>query len=179
MQSNIWELGLQLHATTEPPLQAYVTEVATRLPHITKLELKSRYPVQRVHNEVLVLLRGLPRLRNITVPMYFLTSEVMAQLSHAEHLETVEIATPIEHGIGTRNDVALFQPHLQEGAFPVLRHLAFSAHLQHTTQFLAGPHAPRAISFLHVFILAIDNPPELYNLLTIMATRFTQLSTLR
>lgn len=178
-QPSIWELGLQLHATTEPPLQAYVAEIVARLPRVTKLELKSRHPVQRVHNEVLTLLRGLPRLRNITVPMYFLTSEVMAQLSHAEHLETVEIATPIEHGIGNRNDVALFQPHLQEGAFPELRHLAFSAHLQHTTQFLAGPHAPRGISFLHVFILAIDNPPELYRFLSTIATRFTQLGELR
>ncbi|KIP01120.1 hypothetical protein PHLGIDRAFT_131365, partial [Phlebiopsis gigantea 11061_1 CR5-6] len=172
MHRTITHLSIYAHRSDDPPLRAYVQGILDRVPAVTKLEVRSQSPMRDIQAELGVLFRGLKELRHVVLPMYFLTSETVAELSRCPRLQIVELATPVERGIGDYNDVAAFAPVLTaHRPFPVLRRLAFSAHLQHAVRFLADAAATTDLQSLYLYVLAIDNPPVLQQLLGVLATR--------
>jgi hypothetical protein len=157
---------------------AYAAEIAELVPGLKALEVRSHAPARDVEAEVFELIHRLQELRHIVVPMYFLTSAVAAELAILAHLETVDLAPPVKRGTGDCADVATFAPALPSGTFAALQRLAFTAHLQHALAFLAQPAAPWHLVALHLYVLAIDNPPMLHTLLAALATHYPRLTVL-
>ena len=177
MRPTLRHLAIHVHRSDDPPLGAYVQGILQLAPGLTKLEIRSQSPMRDIQPELLELIGGLRDLRHIIVPMYFLTEGTMAELSKVPRLEIIELAAPIERGIGDTRDVSNFRPaFVTRKPFPALRRLAFTAHLQHASEFLNDPSAPRDISSLYLYILAIDNPHVLDHLLSILATQFKLLT---
>lgn len=179
MHTGLHHLAIQLNKSTDPAnsLAAYVQALVERAPGVSKLEIRSTHPVRDVQTEVQQLVRGLLYLKHLTLPMYFLNNEITAALASSVFLESITFAEPIEQGTGDRADVGQYAPVLEEGAFQSLRKLSFSAHLQHARAFVGETHVPTNITSLHINILAIDNPPVLYDLL-VTVTRFRALTEL-
>ncbi|KAI0338825.1 hypothetical protein BDW22DRAFT_1362548 [Trametopsis cervina] len=177
MHGGIRHLSIQLHKSANIRLENYIDAVVSRAPGVTKLEIRSPHPVRDIRSELLRLFGGLHQLKHLAVPMFFLVDEVIAKLASAIHLETINLAEPLEQGTGDRADVSFFSPNIEERGFSRLHTLSFSAHLQHATMFLNRLFAPTHISSLHVNILAIDNPPVLRQLLAAV-TRFHRLTDL-
>ncbi|PSR94375.1 hypothetical protein PHLCEN_2v4460 [Hermanssonia centrifuga] len=178
MHSNIKHIALQLHRSRDTPLSKYIDGILERTPHLLKLEVRAEAPMRSIQPELLALYRGLRKLRHLVSPMYFLTSGIISELSRAEKLGIIEFAEPVEQGTGDRADVAHFAPALNDGAFPSLLKLSFSAHLQHATQFISRQFMPLNLSCLYLHILAIDNPAVLQQFLSIIARRFLVLTEL-
>jgi hypothetical protein len=178
MHVGLQHASIQLNKSREPTLATYVTSIIENAPRITDLEVRSLHPVREIEYEFRTLVRGLTHLKHLTLPLYFLTNEVIVTLASLAHLETIRFAEPIEGAVGDRADVSHFAPELTEGAFGGLTKLCFSAHLQHTLAFFSTPHMPSSISSLHVNILAIDDPPVLQDLLTTVNNTFHLLTEL-
>jgi hypothetical protein len=168
-------LALHIHRNHD---LAYAAEIAELVPGLKTLEVRSHAPARDVEAEVIELIHRLRELRRVVVPMYFLTSAVAAELATLAHLEAVDLAPPVERGTGDRADVATFAPALPSGAFAALQRLALTAHLQHALAFLAQPAAPRHLVALHLYVLAIDNPPVLHALLAALAAHYPRLAVL-
>jgi hypothetical protein len=157
---------------------AYAAEIAELIPGLKALKVRSHAPARDVEAEVFELIHRLRELHHIIMPMYFLTSAVAAELATLAHLKTVDLTLPVDRGTGDRADVATFVPALPSGTFAALQQLAFTVHLQHALAFLAQPAAPRHLVALHLYVLAIDNPPMLHALLAALATHYPRLAVL-
>lgn len=107
MHENIKTLSLQFAHCLTQPLSAYVEKVLARCPHLTKLEVRSDTAMREIQTDVLSMVHRLPQLHSLVVPMYFLTSDVMAELSRVSDLESIEFSHPVEGGTGDRADSTL------------------------------------------------------------------------
>lgn len=179
MQPTLRHLAVQIHQSADLPLGDYVRGILERAPGVANLEIRSQHPAHDIQPELLLLFRGLRAIRHLIIPMYFLTSDIFSELARARQLEIIQLAVPVERGIGDRADVATFQPVLGPRSFPALRRLEFTAHLQHASALVMHASAPRDLSAFHLHILAIDNPPVVHQLLNILATYYRKLTDLR
>ncbi|KAF7797268.1 hypothetical protein EIP86_008463 [Pleurotus ostreatoroseus] len=161
MHSNIKSLSLRFHNSPTHPLATYVQAIVERVPHVTRLEVRADTAMHDLQTEMLSLMSRLHQLKELVVPMYFITSLAMSELALLPALESVEFAHPIEGGTGDRADVVEFNPALLDDAFPALKRLSFSSHLQHAVNFLNHPASPRNLVSIYLQVLAIDNPPIL------------------
>ncbi|KAI0701095.1 hypothetical protein BC835DRAFT_1411705 [Cytidiella melzeri] len=166
MHSELRNLTIQLNKCDDPSLATYVDAIIERAPRVVNLEFRSTHPVRDIENDVQRLLRGLPYLRQLTLPLFHLSNDIFTALASSAQLEAISFAEPIEQGTGDRADVGHFAPVIEDDSFISLRKLSFSAHLQHATTFIGRPHFPSSITCLRINILAIDNPPVLHELLT-------------
>ncbi|THH29009.1 hypothetical protein EUX98_g5182 [Antrodiella citrinella] len=155
MHAKVRYLSLQIHRSPGTP--TYIATLLERVSGLTELELRSDSPIRDVESDILPLLHC-PTLRRVVVPLYFLTTAFMTQLSRCPDLHDIQLSRPVEQGTGDRTDVLSFRPTLEEHAFPVLERLAFSAHVLHAIHFLAAPFAPKQISFLYLNVIAVDAP---------------------
>ncbi|EKM50865.1 uncharacterized protein PHACADRAFT_151262 [Phanerochaete carnosa HHB-10118-sp] len=153
--------------------------IVHKAPLLTKLEVRSHHATHELQDDLLPLFRGLRGLRHVVVPLYFLTGDLLATLAEVPQLETIELAAPVERGIGDSADVQDLDAALQQGAFPILRTLAFAAHIQHATRFLEQPAAPKNIATLHLHVLAVDTPPAVHDLFSTLAGSYSRLTELR
>ncbi|KAF7796370.1 hypothetical protein EIP86_007547 [Pleurotus ostreatoroseus] len=178
MHSNINTLSLRFFDDATHPLSNYVEYIAKRVPHLIKLEVLSDAPMHHIQDGILSLLSRTSQLKALVVPMYFLTDVAMTALAILPSLETIEFTRPTEGGTGDRADVANFHPILLDGAFPSLKKLSFSAHLQHATDFANLPFTPSRLSSIHLQVLAIDNPPVLERYFYTVVAQYGQLTAL-
>ncbi|GJE90503.1 F-box protein [Phanerochaete sordida] len=170
-------LSFHAHVAPEHPLARFVDEVLQRAPRLTRLEVRSHHAMHELQDALRPLFTGLRDLRHVTLPLYGLTSDVLAALSNASRIETVALAEPVERGTGARADVADVSFSLPPTAFPALRSLALATHIPQATLFLAQPHAPHNISSLRLHVLAPAPPPAVHALLG-AATSCTSLTSL-
>lgn len=176
MHSSLQSLAFPAVCSEDYPLSPYVKGVLERAPGLTKLEVRSHHAVREVQDDLLLLFRGLSELRHVILPLYFLTSAMLAELSKAPKLETIELSDPVENGLGNSGDVQEFRPILETGAFPSLRTLGFAAQVRHAARFLKDKCVPSHISALRLLAVATDDPPAVRQLFDAVASRFTQLT---
>ena len=174
MHSRVTRLSVNIHPS--PLSFPYIQRITSELPRVLELELRSESPMRDIEQEVVALLRGLPSLRRIYAPMYSLTAALVSELSHLRELSDVVFGKPVEQGTGDRADVATFTPRLEDGAFPALQTLCFSAHLIDATEFISSPFTPTNLSHLYVHILAVDDAFVLQDFFTIISRRFHHLT---
>ncbi|KAH9934609.1 hypothetical protein B0H21DRAFT_699332 [Amylocystis lapponica] len=154
MHENIKHFSVRLHKSTQYPLSDFFMDVAVRMPALVHLDLCFTFPVHEIEGDLTALIRRLPKLRKIVLPLYTLTSKVVETLSTLQHLGTIQFEFMERQGQGDVLDLARFAPRLEEGAFPALWDLSLSAHLSDMTRFLSGSFSPTNLTSLYVHVLS-------------------------
>ncbi|KAH9929236.1 uncharacterized protein B0H18DRAFT_1117582 [Fomitopsis serialis] len=94
----------------------FIWQIGARMPNLTHLTLRRRGPVRELEKDICRLHHG--------------------GVSRLKDLQEIALTGPDEGGMGDSTDVVGFSPALQDGAFPVLRRLSFSALLPAATEFI-------------------------------------------
>ncbi|KAF7794961.1 hypothetical protein EIP86_006104 [Pleurotus ostreatoroseus] len=178
MHSNIRTLSLYFRNNSIHSLPTYVDNIALRVPHLTKLEVRADVAMHELQTDILSLVSRIPELRWLVVPMYFLTSLMMTELARLPCLETIELAQPTSGGTGNPIDVSDFHPNLILGAFPSLKKLGFAANLQHAVDFAALPFGPRDLVSINLRVLAVETSQLLrqyFSRVSVLCKQLTEL----
>ncbi|KDQ55749.1 hypothetical protein JAAARDRAFT_328881 [Jaapia argillacea MUCL 33604] len=147
MHETIRQFDLLLSPTYHPP--SLFQNIVERMPFLTHLRLRSNMRIGSFHEPLCSLIKGLPQLVSVTLPTLFTTSAVIEELSHLNHLESLEIdkepASWDEHFDLTP------VPSLTESDFPKLTSLSLSIHLSHLKQvFEQGFSQPCLLTNIYV-----------------------------
>lgn len=166
-----------------PPLRykdkvPFFLDVCVRAPHLHSLDLRVPYRVQYIETAILELLRGLPDLKKVIFPEFFLTANIVSELSRMKHIHIVQFEHGHEQGYGEEKDVDTFEPVLEQGAFPVLRDLAVTARIEDVMRFMNVDFAPINITSLYINTYVEHKPAELHTLLVMLSERCCRLSEL-
>ncbi|KAG1869261.1 hypothetical protein C8R48DRAFT_631791 [Suillus tomentosus] len=166
-----------------PPLRhkdkvSFFLDVCVRAPHLHSLDLRVPYRVQHIETAILELLRGLPDLKTIIFPEFFLTSSIVSELSRMKHINIVQFEYGHEQGFGEEKDVDVFAPVFEEGAFPALGDLAVTARIEHVMRFMNADFAPINLTSLYINTYVEHEPEELHTLLVMLSERCRGLSQL-
>ncbi|KAI0795978.1 hypothetical protein C8Q75DRAFT_803032 [Abortiporus biennis] len=151
---DITDLGLYLHnpppnvdAThTEPfpsPLNIFLSELPHRMPNLTSLDLRFKFPVRHIEKVVTSsLLPSLPALKRVIFPLFTLSSSIMSALSKLPHIRVVQFEFMENQGMGDIRDIMTFSPVLEQGAFRSLCDLSLSVRLPDMIKFLQMDFCP-------------------------------------
>lgn len=166
-----------------PPLSykekvSFVLDVCVRAPHLHSLDLRVPYRVQYIETAILELLQGLPDLKKVIFPEFFLTSSIVSELSRMKHINIVQFEYGHEQGFGEEKDVDTFAPVLEQGAFPALWDLAVTARIEHVMRFMNADFAPINLTSLYINTYVEHKPEELHTLLVMLSERCCCLSQL-
>ncbi|KAF9524767.1 hypothetical protein CPB83DRAFT_773231 [Crepidotus variabilis] len=143
---DIW-LPDELEETSPRP---FFQDVVARMPNITNLNIRSYVAVHDIETELIELLNGLPKLHTITLPRFYLTSNVSEALSRLPNLAIIEFQYFAEQGCGNPDDVVPYAPTLSEGAFPLLWDHSLTAQFSDVARFFNLDFAPTNITTLYV-----------------------------
>jgi hypothetical protein len=171
---------LSLTCTVDDNVSDYFYEIVSRTPLLAVLDLRLQMPMHEVEDEVLGLLRGLPRLRKVILPNYHLTSRIMEELSRHVELGVVQFEYGKPQGIGSSTDVQEFFPEIEEGAFPALWDLSLSVRLPDMCHFLRSPYFPRNLTILYIDSPSPvpESPAAVHEILTTIAENCQKLESL-
>ncbi|KAG1857028.1 hypothetical protein DFJ58DRAFT_727051 [Suillus subalutaceus] len=166
-----------------PPLRykdkvSFFLDVCIRAPHLHSLDLRVPYRVQYIETAILELLRGLPDLKKVIFPEFFLTSSIVSELSRMKHINIVQFEYGHEQGFGEEKDVDTFSPVLEQGAFPALWDLAVTARIEHVMRFMNADFAPINLTSLYINTYVEHKPEELHTLFVMLSERCCCLSQL-
>jgi hypothetical protein len=139
-----------MDATSGGGFRPFAQNVLGRVPTLSTLDIHSSIPVSSIEPEFLALLAGLPALREVILPGYWLTSRVTEALSQLPKLHVVQYELFQPDRLGDPDDVASFDPQLKEGAFPALEDLSLAATVPDISRFFQSPYAP--VELTHLFI---------------------------
>ncbi|KAG1772489.1 hypothetical protein EV702DRAFT_1033633 [Suillus placidus] len=166
-----------------PPLRhkdrvSFFLDVCVRAPHLHSLDLRVPYRAQHIETAILELLRGLPDLKKVIFPEFFLTSSIVSELSRMKHINIVQFEYGHEQGFGEEKDVDTFAPVLEQGAFPALWDLAVTARIEHVMRFMNADFAPVNLTSLYINTYVEHEPEELHTLFVSLSERCRRLSQL-
>ncbi|KAG1743811.1 hypothetical protein EDB19DRAFT_540921 [Suillus lakei] len=166
-----------------PPLRhkdrvSFFVDVCVRAPYLHSLDLRVPYRVHFIETAILELLRGLPDLKKIILPEFFLTSTIVSELSRMKHINIVQFEYGHEQGFGEERDVDTFAPVLEQGAFPVLWDLAITACIGDVMRFMNVDFAPINLTSLYINTYVEHKPEELHTLFVMLSERCCRLSQL-
>ncbi|KAF9457287.1 hypothetical protein BDZ94DRAFT_1326376, partial [Collybia nuda] len=105
--------------------RGFFRNIKGRMPDLIGINIRMDASVRGIEGLMLTLLRGLPKLQNITLPLFWLTSKLTECLSNHLYLPMIDFEYGPEQGEGKLEDVVNFKPSLNHGAFPLLRDLSF------------------------------------------------------
>ncbi|THG93997.1 hypothetical protein EW026_g7380 [Hermanssonia centrifuga] len=166
MHSNITHFAVSLHPSDGYPISAFFKEVLLRMPNLTVLDLRFRLAAKEIENNIRALLQGLPKLKQIILPVYTWTSGIVEEASKLPNLGTIQFEFMEPQGRGSPADVLDFAPRLEEGAFPALWDIALSARLPDITNFLTGSFAPSKLTTLYIHVISAAQPEVVTNFVT-------------
>jgi hypothetical protein len=104
-------------------LHAYAQMVLRHCPDLVHLELQVAEPARVPQPVIIDLLRGLPRLETVSLPAYWGTAPVLAELSSKTTVKSVDAMVTMESGWGVAADVMNMQLSLTAKPFRGLTHL--------------------------------------------------------
>lgn len=113
---------------------SFFPKVYDCMPNITHLDIRVDTAMASIQPETVELLSALPRLKNIVLGQYQLTSKVAECLSILPDLSVINVEG--EYPRGMSEDIYDFSPSLHEGAFPALTTLIFDAQFHDAQSFL-------------------------------------------
>ncbi|THH29010.1 hypothetical protein EUX98_g5183 [Antrodiella citrinella] len=169
MHEHIVQFSASLYRNIEYPLSDYFKEVVLRMPHLTHLDLRFDFAVHHVEPDLIALVRGLPKLKQVIFPLYSLTTRIVQAMSTLPHLGTIQFEFKDSQGQGDVEDVLHFAPKLREGAFPALWDLSLSARLQDVTTLLNNAYGPTNLTTLYIHVLTPTQPDEVTRFLNALA----------
>lgn len=157
----------------------FFVDACARMPHIHLLDLRGRHSVRLIEADVLEILRGLPELKKVIFPEFYLTSTLFSELSRKKRICAIKFEREAKQGLGDEKDVDSFAPVLQEGAFPALRELDITARLGDFVRMMNADYAPVNITSLCISTYVEQKPRELHSFLVTLSVHCRLLSTLR
>ncbi|KAL6298456.1 hypothetical protein BKA93DRAFT_744071 [Sparassis latifolia] len=158
MHEGVKEFRTHLYETPIYSIADFFKDIAERMPNLTCLDLCFCFPVREIESALCELVRSLPKLSKIVLPLYCHNSRVAEALSALQHLGTIQFEYLSEQGKGDLADVQHFAPMLERGAFPSLCDLSLSAHLADMNRFLKGTYAPTNLTSLYIHALSMVPP---------------------
>ncbi|KAK2467602.1 hypothetical protein APHAL10511_000457 [Amanita phalloides] len=169
-------------ASTSPKnnstLRSFFAEVMDRMPNLTYLNVKLNFALSRIESEVAELLQGLKKLKKFAAPRYCVTTNLMNALSKLESLGCIEFQYADNQGCGDPEDVAEFNPSVEEGAFPSLWDLGLAVGYQDLTRFIHTSFAPTNLRMLYLDSQVLELPENVKALLTAVSENCQLLHTL-
>ncbi|KZT24176.1 hypothetical protein NEOLEDRAFT_1067762 [Neolentinus lepideus HHB14362 ss-1] len=140
-------------------LRSFCENVISRMPELAHLDIRVRgspVSIRSFEPFVLELIGGLPKLEIITLPNYWITTEVLNEVSKLQNLAVLQYEDTRAQGEGLRSDVESLFPIFDEGAFPSLWDLSLSTRLSSLTGVLNSPYAPSHLTTLAVHSLVME-----------------------
>ncbi|KAF4598170.1 hypothetical protein EYR38_006566 [Pleurotus pulmonarius] len=153
-----------------PPngLTAFFQSVTNRMPDLEVLDISSILPVSDIEADMLKLLSGLPKLKEVILPLYYVSPNVSEVLSRLPNLNVLGFQYDDEQGRGDSQDVAAPPATLSEGAFPALYDLALSIPFIHASELFDQPFSPQNITMLFIDSALPESPSDIHNLLSVI-----------
>ncbi|OAX37481.1 hypothetical protein K503DRAFT_742642 [Rhizopogon vinicolor AM-OR11-026] len=166
-----------------PPLSyesksSFFVDIYARMPHLHSLDLRVHYAARLIEADILNLLRGLPDLKKVIFPEFYLTSGIVSELSRMKHINIIKSKIGPKQGCGEEEDVDSFSPILQQEAFPALWDLDITARLRDVTRFMNSDLAPIKLTSLYINTYVDDKPEQLHKLLVTLSKQCPVLSQL-
>ncbi|KAF9501829.1 hypothetical protein BDN71DRAFT_1460290 [Pleurotus eryngii] len=153
-----------------PPngLGAFFQAVMTRMPDLEVLDISSVLSVSDIEADMIKLLSGLPKLKEVILPLYYVSPSISGTLSQLPNLNVLGFQYDDEQGRGDSQDVAAPPATLGEGAFPVLYDLALSMPFIHASELFDQPFSPQNITMLFIDSALPESPSDIHNLLSVI-----------
>ncbi|KAK7033004.1 hypothetical protein R3P38DRAFT_2700446 [Favolaschia claudopus] len=170
MQSTVTHFSFLIPNEYAEPDAALPTfrDITSRMPHLLTLDLRSHIPMHDMEDNILFLLRGLPKLRKVVFPRFSITTRVAQTLQHHENLGCIEFQYELNQGCGDPQDTEVFAPTLKQGGFPSLYDLSLTCTVQDLTTFMGQPSAPTNLTALYVDSRLVESPTAIHELLTVL-----------
>ncbi|KAH9850862.1 hypothetical protein C2E23DRAFT_886920 [Lenzites betulinus] len=175
MHRRVRHLGLHMYRSEPNALTAFLSDICTRCSGVTSLDLKLEEPMRQFEDDVVLLLRGLPQVTQVSLPIFSLTPRVLVELSRLRHVVSIAFGHPAQAQPGDRRDVSDFTPTIPEEGFVTLRSLAFSARLPDAARLLSTAQWPTRLTSLHIKNIAITTPAALRDFFCAVRDRCTSL----
>ncbi|KAI0643507.1 hypothetical protein C8Q79DRAFT_915713 [Trametes meyenii] len=157
MHRRVKHLGLHLYRSGSST--GFLHQVCLKCIGVTSLEVRMEVPVRQLEDDVLILLRGLCHLQQVSFPAFSITPRILAQLSVLRCLDAISLGHPAQAQPGDRTDVAEFSPTIiAEDGFVTLRSLAFGAQVPDATRLLNTALFPAKLTRLHLKSVATASP---------------------
>lgn len=160
----VW-LPLISPSVTGSALQAHFQDIVARMPTLTHLDLRMTTSMRYVEDDVCELLRGLPKIQQLVIPIFHQTSRIMTELSRLPDLGVFQFEYSYDQGHGDVDDVLSFSPTLSEGAFPSLWDLSLVVSLPDITRFIKMPFAPTNLALLYIDCPVIQSASDVHDFL--------------
>ncbi|KAJ8522446.1 hypothetical protein ONZ45_g949 [Pleurotus djamor] len=144
---------------------ALFQNITTRMPNLEYLDISSQLAMSEIEPETIQLFQGLPKLKEVEFPLYYLTPPVTKTLSQLKQLEMVGFQYDEERGSGAAADVNVPPAILDQGAFPALYDFSTSMPFRHATKFFTQPFPPQNITLLFIDSADPELPTDFRNLL--------------
>ena len=153
---------------------SFFVDICARMPNLLSLDLRVPYSVHlyNVHSikaDMLELLRGLPHLKEVIFPEFFLTSTIVSELSRKKHINIIRFKLGFRGGIYAVEEE--FSPTLEQGAFPVLQDLSITASLRDIIRFMNADFSPINITSLFINTYIELEPEQLHTLLATLSKK--------
>lgn len=171
MHSGIKDFAIYLpdEMTTTSP-RPFFQDLADRMPNLTSFDLRSHVPVGEINEELIDLLKQLPKLQKITFPRFYVTTEIAEALSRMEYLSVIEFQYNEDQGSGDSADVVSVKPTFTEGAFPTLYDLSLTTNFNDAARFFNIAFAPTNLTMICIASeTAIESPERVQTLLSAIA----------
>ncbi|KAJ7707801.1 hypothetical protein B0H17DRAFT_1192234 [Mycena rosella] len=178
MHANVKRFVLWLpdkFAVPDLPLQPqydllpFFRDVASRMPNLTYLDLRTNMPMHDMEVDLIFLLRSLAKLRKVVFPRFECTTRIAETLAQLPDLGTLEFQYVPEQGLGDPSDTHVFRPTLAMGAFPSLWDLSLTISLNDGVQFMRNSFAPTNLTALYFDSYLVESPAVVHELLSLLA----------
>ncbi|KAJ7274534.1 hypothetical protein B0H12DRAFT_403347 [Mycena haematopus] len=170
MQPTVKNFSFWLPETTLPVSHLpFFRDVVSRMPLLTTLNLRTNVPMHALEDNLIFLLRSLPKLRKVVVPRFSVTTRIAQTLQGLEDLGCIEFQYHSEQGCGDPADTEVFRPTLTMGAFPSLFDLSLTCTVEDCTSFMRQPYAPTNLTALYVDSRLLESPAAVHELLTALS----------
>ncbi|KAJ7104266.1 hypothetical protein B0H15DRAFT_809280 [Mycena belliarum] len=154
--------------TRDSPLP-FFRDVASRMPHLTCLDLRTHTPMHSMEDDMIYLLKNLVKLRKVVFPRFELTTRIAETLAELDELGCIEFQYMPEQGSGDLADTQVFRPSLKTGAFPSLWDLSLTVSLSDGLKFMRDSSAPTNLTSLYFDSHLVETPAVVHELLSILA----------
>ncbi|EIN06479.1 hypothetical protein PUNSTDRAFT_127250 [Punctularia strigosozonata HHB-11173 SS5] len=172
MQPNIKHLNMKLRNPAfeeedlgSVPYGLFFQNIGTRMPNLLSLNVSvfSYFPLSIIEEDFIELLSKLRRLEKVVLPIYWVSSRVVSELSRLPYLKVLQFEHFPEQGYGDASDCSPFSPALEEDAFASLVDFSLAVSLSDITKLLSNPFSPREVTDLYIQALDIEGPDPLHD----------------
>jgi hypothetical protein len=158
------------------PVNNFLQEVQTRTPYLSRFELNCTQPMSEVETSLMELLRTLEGLEEITLPHYYLTSNLLEHLSTLGRLKNVLLWS--NSPVGDPKDVKDVSISPAQGSFPLLEKLSVDMNLTEGLRFVQSKASLSHLTYIHISALKLEAPSDIHNFLKGVSESCPALTTL-